>query len=78
MMVSFLDKIEELEHKLELQNNPRQRLVLIDHLTAHYAFADVNKASALLEEQYKILETYNYPDFKLNFYLNKAIVENHR
>lgn len=78
MTVSFLDKIEELEHKLELQNNPRQRLVLIDHLTAHYAFADVNKASALLEEQYKILETYNYPDFKLNFYLNKAIVENHR
>jgi tetratricopeptide (TPR) repeat protein len=78
MMVSFLNKIDALEQKLALQSNPRQRLVLIDHLTAHYAFTDVNRASSLLEEQYEILETYNYPDFKLNFHLNKAIVENHR
>lgn len=78
MMVSFLNKIEELEQKLSLQADPRQRLVLIDHLTAHYSFTDVNRALSLLEEQFKILETYDYPDFKLNFYLNKAIVENHR
>jgi two-component system LytT family sensor kinase len=78
IMVSFINNIEELEQKLSVQQDPRQRLVLIDHLTTHYAFTDVNKALALLEEQFSILETYDYPDFKLNFYLNKAIVENHQ
>ena len=77
MVTNYQNTIEELEQKLLLQKDSRQRLVLIDHLTTHYAFTNVSRALSLLEEQFNILEVYSYPDFKLNFYLNKAIVENH-
>ena len=77
MVTNVQKNITELEQKLFLQKDASQRLVLIDHLTTHYAFTNVKRAISLLEEQDGLLKTFDYPDFKLNFFLNKGIVENH-
>ncbi len=73
---SYDQNVAKLEVRLVQQNNNRQRLAIIDQLASHYIYTDIQKAQALLKEQQGILEQYNYPDFKLNFHLNTAIVEN--
>ncbi len=74
---SILEKdVRALEFSLTTQKDDRQRIILIDQLTSHYAYTDVSKAKALLQEQQQLLEQWSYPDLKLNFHLNIAIVEN--
>lgn len=68
--------IKYLEQKLAHQKDKQQRIILIDQLASHYAYTDVAKARALLTEQQQLLLSWNIPDFKLNFHLNTAIVEN--
>ena len=68
--------IQQLESKLRQQKDQRQRIVLIDQLTNYYAYTDVKKSQLLLEEQQKLLQSWNYPDVKLNYHLNTATVEN--
>ncbi len=65
-----------LEFKLSQQKEPLQRMLLIDQLTGQYAFTNVQRARDLLAEQKKLLEQYNYPDFRLNYLLRTAIIEN--
>lgn len=75
----FEANIQQLELNLTKQKDERQRIVLIDQLTSHFAFTDVSKAKALLQEQHALLQEWhhpNHPDLKLNFHLNTGIVEN--
>jgi two-component system LytT family sensor kinase len=65
-----------LELKLEQQTDPLQRLILIDQVASHYAYTNVQRAKELLNEQMEILKTHDYPDFRLNCYLNLATIEN--
>lgn len=53
-----------------------QRLALIDRLAGHYAYTNVVRARQLLDEEHKILQVFNFSDFKLNYYLNLATIEN--
>lgn len=74
--VPSMSEILLLENKLKLQSEPLQRLVLIDQMAGHYAFTNVRRAQALLQEQVEILKVHDYPDFRLNYFLNSAIIEN--
>ena len=71
-------EIELLDKKLAVETAPLQRLSLIDKLASYYAFTDIEKAQKLLDEQYHLFEIVDYPDFKVNYFLNKAMVENQR
>ncbi|MCB0638860.1 MAG: histidine kinase [Lewinella sp.] len=65
-----------LEQRLALQEDPLQRLALIDQLIGHYAYTNVLRAQELLEEQWSLLQDNPVPDFLDNYYLNKGVVEN--
>lgn len=65
-----------MELKLLQQEDKLQRLILIDQLADEYTFTNVSRAKVLLAEQFSILESFDYPDFLLNCYLNSAIIEN--
>lgn len=65
-----------LELQLEDQKPPKQRLILIDQLTGHYTFTNLKRATCLLNEQEKILSFYSFPDFKVNYHLNRAFIDN--
>lgn len=64
------------ESRLRRQKDPLQRLLLIDKLAGHYAYTNIKRARALLEEQHVLLNQFDYPDFRLNYYLIKATIEN--
>ena len=68
----------ELEHKLEYQQDPVQRLIVLDKLAAYYSFTNVGRASELINELFKILSEHSNPDFLLNSYLYAATLENQR
>ncbi|MEM0992650.1 MAG: histidine kinase [Bacteroidota bacterium] len=68
--------IHKLEQRLLQQRDDRQRVILIDQLTNYYAYTNVKKAQALLTEQQRLLQQWDYPDIKLNYHLKTAIVEN--
>ncbi|GJM34425.1 MAG: hypothetical protein DHS20C18_34260 [Saprospiraceae bacterium] len=68
--------VHHLEYKLNQQKDPLQRLLLIDQLTGHYAFTQVGRGRELLVEQQQLLEEFDYPDFRLNYLLRTAIIEN--
>ncbi|MEM9886739.1 MAG: histidine kinase [Bacteroidota bacterium] len=68
--------IHKLEQRLLQQKDARQRIILIDQLTNHYAYTNVKKAQSLLTEQQRLLQQWDYPDIKLNYHLKTAIVEN--
>ena len=68
--------IEELELKLQEQEAPSQRLVLLDQLAGHYVYTNVRRAEEILQEQLEMLEIFPYPDFELNFHLNSATTAN--
>lgn len=68
--------LSDLEQKLQLQRDPLQRLILLDQLAGHYVFTNLERAKELLAEQLVILSDFNYPDFKLNFHIYTAIIEN--
>ena len=67
---------QQYELKLSQQKDPMQRLFLIDKMAACYTFTNIARATELLKEQAIILETHNYPDFKLNYQLNRANIDN--
>lgn len=68
----------ELEERLKGQHAPRQRIVLIDQLAAHYVFINIPRALVLLHEFETILSTHYHPDLALNFHLYSAMAENQR
>lgn len=70
--------VESLESKLQQQKDPRQRLVLLDQLSGHYAYTNPLRATCLLQEQQEILGRLDLPDFQLNYYLHLATVQNQR
>ncbi|MEL7247753.1 MAG: histidine kinase [Bacteroidota bacterium] len=65
-----------LEQKLAQQQDPLQRLAIIDQLASHYAYTNVLRAEKLLDEQWKLLEQHEIADFTFRFYLNKVVVQN--
>lgn len=65
-----------LEQKLQQQEDPLQRLLLLDQLAGHYAYTNVHRAQELLAELLNILQVHIYPDYRLNYHLNTAIIEN--
>jgi two-component system, LytTR family, sensor kinase len=65
-----------LEQKLQQQEDPLQRLLLLDQLAGHYAYTNVHRAQELLAELLDILQVHIYPDYRLNYHLNTAIIEN--
>ncbi len=67
---------EQYELKLSLQKDPMQRLFLIDQMAGCYTFTNIGRATELLEEQAILFKTHDYPDFKLNYQLNRANVDN--
>jgi len=74
--VPEMQAINQLELKLRQQDEPLQRLILIDQLAAHYTYTNVTRAKELLQEQAELLKVHDYPDFRLNYFLNLAIIEN--
>ena len=71
-------EITLLDNKLAVEKDPLQRLSLIDRLASYYSFTDTEKALILLDEQYQLLNLGDYLDFKVNYLLNRAMVENQR
>lgn len=68
--------LETLEASLLSQTDALQRLAIIDKLAPHYVFTNGDRASVLLREQEDLLQQYNYPDFQLSYYFNRAMIEN--
>ncbi len=78
MAVSALgtNHIIELEQKLEQQKDFKQRIVLLDQLTAFLVYTNVRRAQQLLSELQAILKYYPNEDIELNYHINTALVEN--
>lgn len=70
-------QIAQTEQRLEQQRDPLQRILLIDILAGHYAFTNPQHALSLLKEQHELLLAHSFPDFRLNYHLHYAAVENH-
>lgn len=68
--------VKRLEAKLSKQQEPRQRIVLLDQLAGHYAFTNYREAQKLLAEEKELLERFPNPDYQLNYHINKAFIEN--
>ena len=68
--------VNQLEAQLKQHKQPLQRLIVIDKLASHYAYTNVRRAQKLLAEQLEILNQQDHPDFRLNYHLNTAIIEN--
>lgn len=71
-----LFSINQLEQKLPRQRDSLQRLFIIDQLAEYYAFTNITRAKELLAEQLRILNKEDNPDFRLNYHLNTATIEN--
>lgn len=67
---------QQYELKLSQQKDPMQRLLLIDQMAGCYTFTNISRALELLEEQAVIFKTHDYPDFRLNYQLNRANIDN--
>lgn len=68
--------LEQLENKLTLQPDPKQRLILLDKLIAHYVFSNIQRAEELLKELHEILQDIETPDLLLNYHLYRAAIKN--
>ena len=73
--VSSID-LAELESQLLLQEDERQKLILLDRLAGHYVLTNAQKAQEILSEEWEILKDQNFPDFKLAYHLNTAFIQN--
>lgn len=73
----FID-VDILEVQLREQSDNKQRVVVIDQLIENYIFTNLKRCVALLEEQERILQSANLPDFWIKYYWQKALVENQR
>jgi tetratricopeptide (TPR) repeat protein len=74
--VQQMTDVRSLEHKLQQQKAPHQRLILVDQLLSQYAFTNLERAKDLLVEQEKLLQQYYLTDLELNYLQFSAIVEN--
>ena len=70
------DSNSQLEYRLRQQKEPLQRLILLDKLAGRYTFTNIRRAQQLLKEQWGLLQKLDYPDFKLNYFINTALIEN--
>lgn len=79
-MISTTPKIdlERLERRLAEQDNPQQRLLMLNHLIGQYVFTDLDKVEKWLDEQFVLLEQYPNPDLRVSFLLHAAYLENQR
>ncbi|MEQ8702544.1 MAG: histidine kinase [Phaeodactylibacter sp.] len=68
--------LQQLENKLSMQPDPKQRLILLDKLIAHYVFSNIEQAEKLLKELYEILQSIETPDLLLNYHLYEATIKN--
>jgi tetratricopeptide (TPR) repeat protein len=68
--------LQQLENKLSLQRDPKQRLILLDKLIAHYVFSNIGQAEKRLKELYDILQDIETPDLLLNYHLYRAVIKN--
>lgn len=68
--------VNQLEAQLKQHKEPMQRLIVIDKLAGHYSYTNVPRAQKLLAEQLEILNQQDHPDFRLNYHLNTATIEN--
>lgn len=64
------------EQKLAQQEDPLQRLAIIDQLAGHYAYTNVLRAQQLLLEQWDLLQQHEVEDFMFRYFLNKMVVQN--
>ncbi len=64
------------EERLAAQQDPLQRLAIIDQLASHYAYTNVLRARQLLEEQTILLAKLEVSDFKFHYFLNQVVVQN--
>lgn len=55
-----------------------QRLLTLEKLAEIFAFTDVTKGDACLDEMWKLLQSIKSSDVLLNYYLGKATIENQR
>lgn len=74
--ISQITDVRALEHKLQHQKAPHQRLILVDQLLSQYAFTNLKRAKELLIEQEQLLQVYYLTDLELNFLQFSAIVDN--
>ncbi len=75
-LASSLSKLESLESRLTRVTDPYQRIELLNRLAGAYAYINVKKARKFLDEQDELLLKNDYPDFRLSYHLNNAVVEN--
>ena len=75
---SHLFHIEGLEAQLKRLNDPKQRLLVLDQLTAYYVFTRQDRAAQTLEELRLILQEFDLPDYELNVQLFTAALHNLR
>lgn len=69
--------LERLELKLAHTQAPHQRIVLIEQLVSVYAFIDVVRADALLNEFEDLVEQTKLEDMELAYNWWRGIVDNH-
>lgn len=70
------DAVRQLEHRLSLQQDKRQRVLILDKLAGLFMFTNYQKALAFLGEIKSILAESPNPDFLFNFHLYTAFIEN--
>ncbi len=68
--------IHQLEQRLPRQKDALQRLLTVDQLASYYAFTNITRAKELLAQQLRLLSSEDNPDFRLNYHLNTATIEN--
>ncbi len=71
-----ISEIQDLEQKLKTEKDVRQRLLILDQLSSHFVYTNVQMAQSLLAELNKVLEYYPSSDIQVNYYCNKAHAEN--
>lgn len=72
----IIHNINDLERALSIQKAPHQRIALIDKLSSHYIYTNVNYALKLLQEQSELLVLNPNEDFQLNYHWYSAVVYN--
>lgn len=70
------EDVPKAEYTLHHLDERLQRLATLDKAAAELVYTDISKAQKYLAEILQILKDYDQPDFKLNFNLNMALVEN--
>lgn len=68
--------VKSLERQLRNNVSEQEQLEVIDLLLSYYAFTNVQRSRQLLAQQEKILLRVPSPEFQINYFAYRAIVEN--